>query len=233
MLLNLYIKKWIINVFAISSLTLGLLSFGYAEYFDRLFLIYLICISVVYIKNINVVSLTAILLIERLIEEVVYFSNTLTMSKVGIYILSVLLIKLLWYDKLVKMIVLPVIVLALLADSYWALIDYNSPRIHFYIGMVWLNIITRHLIFMRAPLIKQYLSVAVNQASIDWLLYSIAKWNVVVIVALICEYLFRHLTPASPMFVYDYYRYAMQILSVATIYFLTKHLFSLKFNIQA
>ncbi|MFT5756651.1 MAG: hypothetical protein ACI9LM_001371 [Alteromonadaceae bacterium] len=223
----------IINVLAISSLTLGLLSFGYTEYFDRLFLIYLISLSAVYIKNINVVSLLAILLIERVIEEVVYFSNTLIMAKIGIYILTLLLIKLLWYDKIVKMVVLPIIVLVLLAECYWALIEYNSPRIHFYIGMIWLNVITRHLIFMRAPLIKQYLSAVVNQTSIDWQLYSIAKWNVVVIVALICEYLLRHLTPASPMFVYEHYRYAMQILSVATVYFLTKYILSIKFKIKA
>lgn len=232
MFIRQYINNWITNILAITFLTLALLSFGYAESFDRLFIVYLIGVAVLNIKNVNIITIIGILMIERLVEELVFFSNTLDIAKLTTYILSMFFLRYFWYDSVVKRIVLPVIVIASVVEIYWYKIGYESPRIHFYIGMVWLNIFTRHLLFMRVPISRQLTLKNASQISLDWQLYSLSKWNIIVIVMMIIEYMTRHLSSASSLVVYNSYPYAMQLLSIATLFFITNFFIKLRFKIN-
>jgi len=229
-ILKQYISDTVTNVLAITFFVVALLSFGYAEYFDRLFIAFLLGASILNIKNANVLSIALIFLFERSIEEIIFFSSTLSFIKPLIYLLSLYVMRKLWYDGFVKRFVLPTIVVCIVCEVYWYLTGYNAPRIHSYIAMLMLNMITRHLIFMRVPLFKSYqakllgkktFSVTLQQTSVDLPLYSLAMGNALVVIAILAEYLVRHLTSFNPLVIYDLYPYMAHLLTTATLFFIT------------
>jgi|GEM_PF-1682218 len=230
MILRQYISDGVTNVLAIAFLVLAIFSFGYAEYFDRLFIAFLVGILIFNARNANIVSIALIFLLERSIEEVIFFSSTLPLVKPFIYLASLYLIRVLWYDPFIKRFVLPSIVLCLVSELYWHITAYNAPRLHSYIAMLMLNMVTRHLIFMRVPIFQKLqirplwqkqLTTPVTQIPIDLPLYSLAMGYGLVVIAMLGEYLIRHMTSFSPLVVYDFYPYAMQLLAVATLFFIT------------
>ncbi|PAJ75768.1 hypothetical protein CJF42_03360 [Pseudoalteromonas sp. NBT06-2] len=233
MFIKQYINNWLTNVIAVTFLTLALLSLGNAEYFDRIFIVYLIGVASLNTKSVNILTIISILMFERLIEELVFFFNALYLAKLITYILSMFFIRYFWYDSIVKRLILPVIIVSYVAEVFWYKTGYESPRINFYIGMIWLNIITRHLLFLRVPITQKVISKNVSQTSLDWQLYSLSKWNIIVIVLMLTEYMIRHLTSFSPLSVYHSYPYTIQLLSVATLFFITNFAIQLRFKINA
>ena len=242
MLLRHYINDGVTNVLAVTFFTLALLSFGYAEYFDRLFIAFLFGLFVLNKNNANIISIVVIFLFERLFEEVIFWGSTYPIVKPLIYLLSLSLLRILWYDANVKRFVFPVILICLSCEFFWYATSYNAPRIHSYLAMLMLNMATRHLIFLRVPLFKRYqsmplinkhIAIPLKQISLDWQLYSLAMVNGAVVIVLIGEYLIRHLTHFSPLLVYEFYPYVMQLLAVATLFFITRFIVKSKHKISA
>lgn len=242
MILRQYIGSATTNILAVVFLTIALLSFGYAEYFDRLFIIFLLGLILFNLTNANIVSIAFIFLFERSLEELVFFFSTYLYVKPLIYLLSLWLIRALWYDKLIKYVILPTIVTCIICELYWYTTLYSAPRIHSYIAMLMLNMITRHLIFLRVPIfkkfenlsfIKQMLSQSLKQVSVDLQLYSLARINILVIIIMIAEYLIRHLTGINSILMYEYYPYIVQSLTVAILFLLTNFLIKSTYKINA
>ena len=241
MFIKQYINNWITNVLAVTFLTLALLSFGYAEYFDRLFIVYLIGVAALNIKNANIISIVLIVLFERFLEEIVFFSSSNVLAKPLIYLLSLFLVKKLWYDLLSKRMILPVIIVCILCEIYWYTTSYNAPKIHSYVAMLMLNMITRHLIFLRVPIFdktlsnnqfQKYMTIKLKQIPLDLQLYSISMLSCVVITAIISEYLLRHIFHINSLVVYEYYSYFMQSLTVAILFFITNYCFKSVYKIS-
>jgi len=242
MILRQYIGSGITNLLAVLFLTIALLTFGYAQYFDRLFILFLLGLILFNISNANIISLALIFLLERFLEEVVFFSSSYLVIKPLIYLLSLWLIKMFWYDPLIRRIISPTIALCIICEMYWYVTDYSAPRIHSYIAMLLLNMITRHLIFLRVPLFKKLQAIALiksivsqplKQTAVDLPLYSLAMVNILVIITMIVEYLTRYLTGLTPLFVYKYYPYTMQILAAITLFLLTNFVVKSTFKIKA
>jgi hypothetical protein len=242
MIFRQYISSGITNILAIVFLTIALLTFGYAQYFDRLFIIFLLGLILFNIHNANIISIATIFLLERFLEEIVFFSLNYPFIKPLIYLLSLWLIKLFWYDSLIRRVILPTILACITCEIYWRFTDYKAPQIYYYIAMMSLNIITRHLIFLRVPLFKRFQSIdfiqkitsqPLKQTSVDLPLYSLAMVNILVVVAMITEYITRHLTGFSPLFIYQYYPYTMQFLAVVTLFLLTNFVVKSTYKIKA
>jgi hypothetical protein len=237
-----YIGSTITNLFAVLFLTIALLTFGYAQYFDRLFILFLLGLILLNTSNANIISIALIFLFERFFDEIVFFFSTYSYIKPIIYLLSLGLIKLFWYDQLIRRVILPTIIICIICEIYWSATSYNAPRIHSYIAMLLLNMITRHLIFLRLPLftqvqaiiiIKNIVTQPLKQTSIDLPLYTLAMVNILVIVSMISEYLIRHLTGFTPLFVYKFYPYIMQFLAVATLLLLINFVVKSTYKIKA
>lgn len=242
MIFRQYVSSGITNILAIVFLTIALLTFGYAQYFDRLFIIFLLGLILFNIHNANIISIAIIFLLERFLEEVVFFSSSYLFIKPLIYLLSLWLIKLFWYDSLIRRIILPTIIICVICEVYWYTTDYNAPKIYYYIAMMSLNIITRHLIFLRVPLFRKFqaipriqkiISQPLKQTAVDLPLYTLAMVNILVVVAMIAEYIVRHLAGFSALFVYNYYPYTMQFLAVVTLFLLTNFVVKSTYKITA
>lgn len=242
MILRQYIGSATTNILAVVFLTIALLSFGYAEYFDRLFIIFLLGLILFNLTNANIVSIAFIFLFERSLEELVFFFSTYLYVKPLIYLLSLWLIRALWYDKLIKYVILPTIVTCIICELYWYTTLYNAPKIHFYIAMMSLNMITRHLIFLRVPIFRKFqvLTLAqkvvkqpLQQTSVDLPLYTLSMINILVIFAMIAEYLIRHITTLEPLFIYNKYSQAVHLLSAATMFLITNFIVKSTYKISA
>ncbi len=242
MIFRQYVSSGITNILAIVFLTIALLTFGYAQYFDRLFIVFLLGLILFNITNANIISISLIFLLERFLEEVVFFSSSYLFIKPLIYLLSLWLIKLFWYDSLIRRVILPTIATCIICEVYWYTTDYKAPKIYYYIAMMSLNIITRHLIFLRVPLFRKFQAISpiqkivsqpLKQTAVDLPLYSLAMVNILVVVAMITEYIARHLTGFTPLFVYKHYPYTMQFIAVVTLFLLTNFVVKSTYKIKA
>lgn len=242
MIFRQYIGSAVTNLLAVLFLTIALLTFGYAQYFDRLFILFLLALILFNTSNANIISIALIFLFERFFDEVVFLFSTYLYIKPLIYLLSLGLIKLFWYDLLIRRVILPTIITCIICEIYWSITHYNAPRIHSYIAMLLLNMITRHLIFLRVPLfmpvqaiafIKKIVTQPLKHTAIDLPLYTLAMVNILVVIAMIAEYLIRHLTGLTPLLVYNYYPYIMQFLAVVTLFLLTNFVVKSTYKIKA
>ena len=242
MILRQYVSDGVTNVLAIIFCILAMISFGYAEYFDRLFIVFLVGILLLNFTNANAVSVVAIFLFERLIEEGIFFSSTLYLAKPIVYLGAVLIVRQLWYDSVVKYFVAPTLVACIACEIYWYASQYSAPRMHSYIAMLCLNVITRHLLFLRVPIFSKLFDVSrikldfvepLKQVNLDWQLYRLSMVNCLVVVAMIGEYLIRHLTGIKVLVVYDVYPYLMQTIAILTLFFITLFIVKSVYKIDA
>jgi len=102
--------------------------------------------------------------------------------------------------------------------------------------------ITRHLIFLRVPIFRKFLSfnlvqknitIPLKQIPLDLRLYSISMLSCVVIAAIIGEYLLRHFLHVNSLVVYEYYPYIMQAFTIATLLFIANYIVKSVFKIKA
>ncbi len=235
-------NNWFTHIFAICFLTLALLSFEYAEYFSLVFIIFLLGLILRNLTNANIISVALILLLERFLEHFILLTLIYPLTKPVIYILSLYIAYKLKYDSLTRHIILPTIIIGGICEIYWFYTKYNAPILQGYIALLILNGITRHLIFMRVPTFKKYQAIpyfqkkvtsTLSQTSFDLPLYILAQINMILIAMMIGEYLIRHLTPFSPLFVYKHYSEIAHILTFMAVFFITTFIFQSKFKIKA
>ncbi|MEP4099901.1 MAG: hypothetical protein ABJL97_06045, partial [Paraglaciecola sp.] len=105
MLIRAYLPQIITALFGGLFAALGILSFGNAYIFDRVFLAVLVFTAISCRDNINVVSVVLILFIQAIIDETLWFvlKDTLTF-KVMVYILSLTVLYFCRHDKIARLI---------------------------------------------------------------------------------------------------------------------------------
>ncbi|MFT5674770.1 MAG: hypothetical protein ACI808_000694 [Paraglaciecola sp.] len=224
MLLRAYLPKFITALFGGLFIATGILTFGNAMIFDRLFIGVLIFTAIVCRSNINVVGIIAILALERLLEEFLWFSvidqfYNIWQMKIVIYAGLAWMLYKLWYDTMVK-IVLPFILLSVAAEFYWYFIDYEKiPGIYWYNIIIGLNLLTRYLLFSRMELTESITSKSAESINLDWVVYQITRLYIVIEILNISEYLIRHLlTYSNIQLIYSSYPYLLHSISTFTLW---------------
>jgi hypothetical protein len=224
MLLRAYLPKFITALFGGLFIATGILTFGNAMVFDRLFIGVLIFTAIVCRKNINVVGIIAILAVERLLEELLWFSvidqfYNIWQMKVVIYLGLMWMLYKLWYDSMVK-IALPFILFSITAEFYWYFIDYDRiPGIYWYNIIIALNLLTRYLLFSRIELTETVSSKSAESINLDWIVYQITRLYIVIEILNISEYLLRHTVEYFDIqLVYSSYPYLVHSISTFTLW---------------
>jgi len=215
-------------------LIVGYYTFGQADYFDRLFVCILLCLLLIDVvnRNFDFVALLLILLFERLSEEVFYFSMDLSYIKLVTYAVIVFVLYKLRYDKLVVRLAIPLTTITFIAELYWFTTNYHAPVVHYPLMLLTLNLITRHLIIHRVPYTEKLTGIEADTHSLDWPLYNIAKAFVYIISASLVEYLIRHLTHFSPVYIYNSFPFLAHVLTVLTLSYIIQYLFKRNFTLN-
>ncbi|WP_281558797.1 hypothetical protein [Thalassomonas sp. RHCl1] len=233
MILNLYLRKLFTPILVITFALIGVYTFGYAEYFDRWFLVALMLWGLIKIKNrdVNMAGLILIIILVRSLDEIAYLIIDFDV-KLIIYLLAVAVLYKLKYDKLVLLFCAPLLTLIVLVEFFWFFTGYPAPKIYFYVCMLLLSLVTRHLLFMRVPLTDRLLKGG-KSLPLDWKFYGLSKWSVFILAAMLAEYLIRHLTVLNPLHVYQVYPVFMHAIAVTSLFYLTEDYLRSRFILTA
>lgn len=212
---------------------LGYLSFGYPSYFDKLFILVLLFLISTFKISKDLFTIGLILLIERGVAVLLFEVSALVYIKALVYFSGFYLIYKLKYDTQTRTLLLPLLILTLFIEAYWFLTGYSAPRIHTYIALIYLNLITRFFLIFRAHIFRNMFKGEVSSTSLDLSLYRIAGFYNWMLVAMIVEYFIRHTTHFNLTTIYNSYSLLAQFASLVTLYFILSYVVQAKFRFKA
>jgi hypothetical protein len=206
------IKSFVGGVF----LLLGILTFGNAIDFDKLHTGMLIFTGIICRKNINIVSVVILLLLQLLWEGLIWQPPIDTdFVKIFVYACAFGMTYYLRHDWVVK-IILPTLILAIVSETYWYLTNYSSPEIYWHIWIMASNLLLRYLIFIRVGIVDNYFQDKGLSVNLDWVIYKLGAFMIIIQVTMILEYILRHITDLPNMLLV-YYSYSYLVHGIATI----------------
>lgn len=191
MLLAHYLPKIITALFGGLFIFAGVYTFGNAELFDRIFIGVLIFAAIVCRKNINVLGVLIILVLQRGLDELAWFIfNTdfeLT-TKILFYALALTSAYFLKYDSISKLL-FSCTILALCAEVYWYVSDQNSHKIHWYLASMNIALLVRHALFMRVSYTEDFFPSKAGSINLDWHIYKLNALASIVLAFTLIEYM--------------------------------------------
>ena len=215
MFARVYLPPFITALFAGLFIAIGILTFGDADTFDRLFVGVLVFTLIICRHNIDIVSLLAIIFLQRIMQELAWASlSDGEVLKELLYSLVLVTMYALRYDPLVKWLA-SVVVLAVCAELYWYFTDYPAPQLYWHLTLLLSCMLTRYMIFSRLELVQKYLTRQSQSTNLDWIFYKLAGTTAIVHVAAILEYLIRHILGLSQVLII-YYAYPYIVHGIAT-----------------
>ena len=241
-----YGQKLFRLLLAVAVICFGYLSFGSADYFDRLFIVVIFVLFAFYMEslksdffeNINTVIILAILLIERIVEEIAFYTNVIAAQQIIIYLCAAIVFYKQKHDAWVRFLYFPITLLAGIISVYWYYTEYDAPNVHYSIAMLLLNVLVRQAFMMRVFNIKRLMKNKYAQKNatilqIDRDFMSIAKLNALLAVAMILEYLVRHFLLINSLTIYYSYSFLAHILSTISLFLIVDHLFNKHYMLTA
>ncbi|MFT6898385.1 MAG: hypothetical protein ACJA13_002806 [Paraglaciecola sp.] len=218
MLLRTYLPKIMTALFGGLFIAAGILTFNDSFIFDRLFIGVLIFTVVFCRHNINVVGVILIIFIFRALEELawVFLEDTVT-TKLFLYLFCFYIAYRLRYDWLAKLF-LTLTALVSSVEIYWYFANYSAPEIYWYMALGAATLTARNLVFSRVSITELYFPKFKNVKSInlDWTIYKLYAFSMLVQTAVILEYLIRHLFNKS-QFVLLYYSNSYIVHGIAVL----------------
>ncbi len=221
MLLAHYLPKIITALFGGLFIFAGVYTFGNALIFDRIFIGVLIFTAIVCRKNVNVLGVLVILVIQRVLEEfgwVVIGSEYLYFVKVMFYLIAAWLCYKMHYDLISKMLLLCLIA-AMGSELYWFIYDIKPPLVHWFVFTVVLTLLARHMIFLRVSLTEDYFPNKGESINLDWQIYKLNGVAAAVQSIVMLEYLLRNLLSFFTVkFFYSITPYVMHAIATYAIW---------------
>jgi hypothetical protein len=219
MLVRVYLPQILTALFGGFFVFLGIATFGNALSFDSIYVSLLIFTGLVCRKDINVVSVIIILVLQLMWEGLAW--NILgdeNLVKVILYLTALYAAFYFRYDWLAK-IVATIVIIASVSEVYWHLNDYSAPEIYWYIWIMISNLLIRHLVFCRVSFVNRYYPTKGESVNLDWVIYKFNAALTILQAAMVFEYLSRHLLGFDDiLFVYYSYSYIIHIIGTITIW---------------
>ena len=216
MLIRAYLPKILTALFGGLFILLGILTFGKGAAFDKLHFGMLIFTWIVCRKDINVVSVVILLLLQLTWESLAwhylldgYFVKTI------LYLIAFGMIYYFRHDWVVK-IILPTVVLVTASEIHWYITDYSAPEIYWHIWIMISNLLVRYLIFCRVGIVDKYFPENGLSVNLDWVIYKLSALIIIIQATMVLEYLLRHIVGLSNL-LFVYYSYSYLVHGIATI----------------
>jgi hypothetical protein len=219
MLIRAYFPQILTALFGGLFVAAGIITFGDAKTFDRLYLVILIFTAIVCRENINVVSIVFILFLQVTIDEIVWLTlGELYIFKIFSYSFVLWSIYYFRYDWVIK-IILPSVTLVAGSEFYWYFSNYQPPQISWYIWIMSSNLIIRYLIFSRVRMVDKFFPEKGASINLDWIIYKLSALTILVQAGILMEYLARHvLGYSNVLLVYFSYPYIIQGIATLSIW---------------
>jgi hypothetical protein len=219
MLIRAYLPQTLTALFGGLFVFLGITTFGNAWAFDRIYVSLLVFTGLVCRKDINVVSVIIILVLQLLWENLAWnlFVDE-NLVKVTLYLAALYAAYYFRYDWLAKM-VATIVIIASICEIYWYSNNYNAPEIYWYTWIMISNLLIRYLVFCRVSFVDKYYPKKGESVNLDWVIYKLNAALTILQAAMIFEYLSRHLLGFGDiLIVYYSYSYIIHIIGTITIW---------------
>lgn len=219
MLIRAYLPKIMTALFGGLFIAAGILTFGNAAIFDRLFIGILFFTALICRNSVNVLSVLAIILLQRALEELAWsFLTDTYLVKTTLYALGFWLVYYLRHDWVTR-ILLASLILVSVAEIYWYLNDDLAPQVYWNIGLMIFDVIIRYLIFSRFSFVELWFKGRAISINLDWTIYKLSAIAIIVQCTIVSEYLIRHIFELPNLLVvYAAYPYAMHIIATIAIW---------------
>jgi hypothetical protein len=235
MFIGTYLRPLLRAFFAGCIITAGIFTFGQGELFDRLFFTVLVVLFILAIqaKDIDLIGVLIILLLSNSVDELFYLLPDILSIKIIVYAICLFGLYKNKKDKWTIRLAAPLLGISLLAEAYWAIIAYDAPQIYYYNALITINLFVRRFVFLRLFLTPKWFGKETSSISLDYNIYTIAKWSILSLALLTLEYAIRHTTHSSPLFFYYVHQYIAQLLSVLVLVLLIDYTYKQRFVIAA
>ena len=224
MLLAHYLPKFLTALFGGLFIFAGVYTFGNALLFDRIFIGVLVFAAIVCYRNVNVVGVLIIIVIQRVLEETAWFllnTEFVISVKLLFYILSAYACFHFKYDPLSKLL-FACIALALSTEIYWFIYGGDTRAIHWFVATVTMALYIRHLIFMRVSYTEDYFPKHALSINLDWQIHKLYATASFVHAALLLELVLNEIpaiTGITPVtLVFPYIMHAIAIIAVWIVF---------------
>jgi hypothetical protein len=212
----MYLPQFLTAFFGGGFVLLGILTFGNAGDFEKIHVGMLIFTGIICRKNINIVSVVILLVLQLLWEYLgwkILLNNEFV--KIVFYLCVFGMAYYFRYDWVINIILLT-LTLAVVSEIYWYLTDYSAPEIFWHILLMASNLLLRDLIFSRVGIIDSYYPNKGLSVNLDWVIYKLSAFMIIIQSLMIVEYIIRHITGNSDTLLV-YYSYSYFVHAHATI----------------
>ncbi|WP_153886354.1 hypothetical protein [Aliiglaciecola lipolytica] len=193
----------------------GIYTFGNPLLFDRLFICILVFTAIICRKNINVLGVVIILVIQRLVEETAWSISELEyvdLIKAAFYFLSITVYWKIKYDNASRLLLCGLII-SISAEFYLIFKHQEAPEIYWYVALLASYLFARHLFFMRVAYMSDIIpKQKVESINLDWQLYKLNAFFALLQLLMIAEYVIRAVFGfKNILFVWSSYPYLAQL----------------------
>jgi hypothetical protein len=221
MILRAYLPKILTALFGGVFVWLGIISFNNPTIFDQLFIFILLFTAFVCRHNINVVGVIIVVAIHQILGVSAWFiynqENT-DYLEIVFYLFGIITWYKIKYDPVSRLLLLSILI-SFFSELFWYINAMEGSALHWYIMVLSINLLTRHLIFTRVNVTCTYFPKKGGSINLDWHIYKLNALAIIIQAINISEYTLRGVFGLKDlMYVYDFYPYAMQGISTYTIF---------------
>lgn len=215
-----YLQNFFRITLAIVLATLGFYTYGEALIFDRLFVIILFILLIIFKTSIDIIGVIVILLVQRIIEELIFplidIDNSLI--KICVYLLCVLGLVAIRRDKSVLLLA-PALLTVIIAECYWWYQSYDEPAVWWFALLSAVSMTVRKVIWRRSYYTRMYFPQSGSQnLDVDYYIYELNLAYTLVSVSVIMEYLVRHVLNIPSLYIYHAFEYISHSIAVITLF---------------
>jgi hypothetical protein len=235
MIARAYLISFFRAFLAGSIIFLGFITIGQAYLFDSLFMLILVALMLYSLKtkNVDLFGVSFIFFTIRLLDKLLLILPNLIFVKIIIYLICYYVCYKFKGDKVTQRVVFPLLTLSVIAELYWYAVDYDSPQIFYSHTLIVLNLLGRRVAYFRQFYKIKFFDKNATSVSLDRMMYLTSKYFIFIISLQLVEYLIRHLTIFTPLFIYDIYPYIAQSITIWILIAIIDYTYKLNFNFKA
>jgi hypothetical protein len=193
------------SIGAIVFIGAAFLTYGQSLLFEKIHLAVLGFIAVIFIRDINLISLICISAIANIVSELLYplvmtldFQITLkvlTYSTIILYLIK-------FREDSLHLSVSLVIAMCLGAELYWYVTGSPGAMIYWYALLININLLVRYFLFSRVFIMAKYFPKEYRSLNLDHTLYQVVLLYIVVHELVLMEYVLRWIFDVPSTLVY-------------------------------
>ncbi|WP_158769841.1 hypothetical protein [Paraglaciecola sp. L1A13] len=183
----------------------GFLTYGDSLLFEKIYLALLGFVAVLFIRDINIVSIIVISAAANLSSEILYPLVISEHFQLILKLLTYLAVCYTLYKVSEDSMRLPTVIvvgLCLTTECYWYLTSQEAPMIFWYVLLLTINLWVRHFLFARVFIMAKYFPTQYRSLNLDHTLYQLVFFYILLHQLVLVEYILRRVFDVSSTHIY-------------------------------